>query len=101
VLTDTEIVVSLGTIAVFGIGAQWIGSFFGFPSLLLLLPAGLLAGDVLGLVKPEELLGETLFPLVTLLVALLLFHSGLSNPSPAFRPDAGRRCYRLAGLGLR
>ena len=99
-LTDTEIVVSLGTIAVFGIGAQWIGSFFGFPSLLLLLPAGLLAGDVLGLVQPEELLGETLFPLVTLLVALLLFHSGLQLRIAHLPHEARRPVYRLISVGV-
>ena len=30
-----------------------------------------------GQVDPELLLGDTLFPLVTLLVSLLLYHSGL------------------------
>lgn len=99
-LTDTEIVVAFGTIAMFGIGAQWIGSFFGFPSLLLLLPAGLLAGDVLGLVKPEELLGDTLFPLVTLLVAMLLYHSGLQLRIADLPTRARRPVYRLTSVGL-
>ena len=75
-LTENEIIIAFATIAVFGIGAQRIGRFFGFPSLLLLLPAGLAAG-ALGLVDPEALLGDTLFPFVTLLVALLLFQSGM------------------------
>jgi hypothetical protein len=39
-LSDTDIY-----IAVFGIGGQWVGRRLGFPSLLLLLPLGLLAGD--------------------------------------------------------
>lgn len=100
VLTDTEIIIAFGTIALFGIGAQWIGSFFGFPSLLLLLPAGLLAGDVLGLVEPDELLGDTLFPLVTLLVALLLYHSGLQLRVADMPARARTPVYRLITVGL-
>ncbi|MDH3683203.1 MAG: hypothetical protein OEV40_25035 [Acidimicrobiia bacterium] len=53
-LTDNEIIIALATIAVLGIGGQWIGRYFQFPSLLLHLPAGLLAGDVLGLVEPRS-----------------------------------------------
>ncbi len=99
-LTEAEIYVSLATIAVFGIGAQWIGRRLRVPSLLLLLPAGLLAGDVLGLVEPEELLGDLLFPLVTLLVALLLFQSGLQLRL-ADLPDAARiPVIRLLTAGL-
>lgn len=99
-LSETEILVAIATIAGFGIGAQWIGRRLGFPSLLLLLPAGLLAGDVLGLVEPEKLLGDLLFPLVTLLVALLLFESGLQLRF-ADLPDAARvPVLRLITLGL-
>jgi NhaP-type Na+/H+ or K+/H+ antiporter len=100
VLSETDILVAFATIAAFGIGAQWIGRRLGFPSLLLLLPAGLLAGDVLGLVEPEKLLGDLLFPLVTLLVALLLFQSGLQLRF-ADLPDAARvPVLRLLTLGL-
>ncbi|MDX2379605.1 MAG: cation:proton antiporter [Acidimicrobiia bacterium] len=99
-LTDTEILNAFGTIALFGIGAQWIGSFFGFPSLLLLLPAGLLAGDILGLVDPELLLGDTLFPLVTLLVSLLLYHSGLQLRIADLPGRARVPVYRLISIGL-
>ena len=37
---DSDIIVGLATIVVFGVGAQWIGRRSGIPSLLLLLPAG-------------------------------------------------------------
>jgi NhaP-type Na+/H+ or K+/H+ antiporter len=98
-LTDNEIIIAFATIAVFGIGSQWIGRFFGFPSLLLLLPAGLLAGE-LGLVEPEALLGDTLFPLVTLLVALLLFQSGLQLRFADLSSEARLPVYRLISIGL-
>jgi NhaP-type Na+/H+ or K+/H+ antiporter len=75
-LSNNDIVVGLTTIIVFGIGAQWIARRLDFPSILVLLPLGLAAGE-LGLVEPEKLFGDTLFPLVTLLVSLLLFQAGL------------------------
>jgi NhaP-type Na+/H+ or K+/H+ antiporter len=76
-LTSTnDIIVGLATILIFGIGAQWIARRLDFPSILVLLPLGLLAGE-LGLVDPQQLFGDTLFPLVTLLVSLLLFQAGL------------------------
>jgi NhaP-type Na+/H+ or K+/H+ antiporter len=100
VLSETEILISIATIAVLGVGAQWIGRRLGFPSLLLLLPAGLLAGDVLGLVEPEKLLGDLLFPLVTLLVSLLLFQSGLQLRFADLPKDARQPVVRLLTLGL-
>lgn len=99
-LSETEILFSIATIAVFGVGAQWIGRRLGFPSLLLLLPAGLLAGDVLGLVEPEKLLGDLLFPLVTLLVSLLLFQSGLQLRFADLPAVARQPVIRLLTLGL-
>lgn len=98
-MTDNAIIVGLTTIVVFGVGAQWIGRRLGFPSLLLLLPAGLLAGDVLGLVKPQEMFGDTLFPGVTLLVALLLFQSGLKLRILDLPREARRPVLRLVGIG--
>jgi len=98
-LTENEIIIAFATIAVFGIGAQWIGRFFGFPSLLLLLPAGLAAG-ALGLVEPEALLGDTLFPLITLLVALLLFQSGMQLRFADLPSEARSPVNRLVTIGL-
>ncbi|MBG7606128.1 MAG: cation:proton antiporter, partial [Actinobacteria bacterium] len=99
-LTENEIYISFATIAVFGIGGQWLGRRLGFPSLLVLLPAGLLAGDVLGLVEPEELFGDLLFPLVTLLVSLLLFQSGLGLRFAELPADARSPVIRLLTIGL-
>ncbi len=98
-MTDNQIIVGLATILVFGVGAQWIGRRVGFPSLLLLLPAGLLAGGVLGLVQPQELLGDALFPMVTLLVALLLFQAGLQLRLVDLHRDARGPVLRLVGIG--
>lgn len=74
----TTVTIALGTIVMFGVGAQWLGRRTGIPSIVLLLLAGIIAGPVTGLVDPEELLGDTLDPAITLAVGLLLFDSGFS-----------------------
>ena len=76
-MSGDQTLIALATIIVFGVGAQWVGRRVGIPSILLLLPAGLLAGDAFDLVNPDELFGDLLFPLVGLLLGLLLFQAGL------------------------
>ncbi|GAA1947394.1 cation:proton antiporter domain-containing protein [Microbacterium aquimaris] len=98
-MDENAIFLGLTTIVVLGIGAQWVARRAGFPGLLLLLPAGLLAGGVFGLVRPQEMFGDTLFPLVTFLVALLLFQSGLQLRLSDLPSDARRPVLRLVGIG--
>ena len=99
-MDQNEIFLGFGTIIVFGIGAQWIGRRSGIPSLLLLLPAGLLAGDVLGLVEPVELFGDLLFPLVSLLLSLLLFQAGLQLRLQSFPREIRSSVARLVSIGM-
>ena len=99
-MTDNEIIIGLAAIIVLGVGSQWIGKRTGIPSLLLLLPAGLLAGDVSGLVQPEEMFGDLLFPLVSLLLSLLLFQSGLGLRSAELPREARGPVLRLLTIGM-
>ncbi len=99
-MSDAQIIIGLAVIVLFGVGAQWIAKRRDFPSLLLLLPAGLIAGNVgAPLVQPEELFGDTLFPGVTMLVGLLLFQSGLQLRFDDLPNDARRPVLRLNTLG--
>lgn len=61
-----------------GVGATWLGWRLRVPSILLLLSLGFIAGPVADLLDPDSLLGDLLFPLVSLAVALVLFEGGLS-----------------------
>lgn len=70
--------VSLASIIVLGIGAQWLAWRLRLPSILLLLMAGFLAGPIAGFIEPDELLGETLFPIVSISVGIILFEGGLT-----------------------
>ena len=62
---------------VLGILAQWAAWRFGLPSILLLLPLGVLAGPATGFLQPDQLLGPLLLPLVSLSAAIILFEGGL------------------------
>ena len=66
-----------GVVAV-GIAAQWVAWRLRAPAILLLLMAGVLAGSVTGWLDPDALLGDALFPVVSLSVAIILFEGGLS-----------------------
>jgi len=72
-----QLLVGLASIIVVGIAAQWLAWRARLPSILLLLVCGLLAGPVTGFLDPDEFLGELLFPLVSLSVAVILFEGGL------------------------
>ncbi|GAB4412803.1 MAG: sodium:proton antiporter [Bryobacter sp.] len=70
-------IVGLTVVAVFGFLARWLAWRLRFPAILLLLLCGLVAGPVTGILRPNELLGEGLLPLVSLGVAVILFEGGL------------------------
>ena len=74
----SNIVVPVVSIIVLGIAAQWIAWRFHIPSILLLLLFGFMAGPVTGILDPDALLGDLLFPIVSLAVALILFEGGLT-----------------------
>lgn len=61
-----------------GVSAQWLAWRLRVPSILLLLPVGFLAGPVLGILRPDELFGEMLLPLISVFVAVILYEGGLS-----------------------
>lgn len=73
-----QLLVILAGIVVLGVGAQWLAWRLGLPSIILLLAAGFLVGPVTGVVDPDAALGELLFPLVSISVAIILFEGGLS-----------------------
>jgi NhaP-type Na+/H+ or K+/H+ antiporter len=69
---------TLVLIGLLGIGAQWLAWRMRMPAIVLLAAAGLIAGPVLGWVRPSADMGALLEPLIKLGVALILFEGGLS-----------------------
>ena len=75
---DNHILLSIAGIGVLGIVCQWFAWWVRIPSILFLLTAGILAGPILGLLNPDMLLGDLLFPFVSLSVAVILFEGSLT-----------------------
>src|SRR5690606_27195526 len=62
---------------VLGFLCQWLAWRVRLPAILFLLLTGILLGPALGLLDPDALFGELLFPLVSLGVAVILFEGSL------------------------
>ena len=71
-------VTALALVATLGVGGQIVARRSRLPSVVLLLAAGIAIGPVTGLVDPDALLGDLLFPAASTAVALVLFEGGLS-----------------------
>lgn len=93
-----SITFQLTSILVLGIGAQWLAWKLRLPSIILLLVAGFMAGPVFHWVDTDLLLGELLFPVVSLAVGLILFEGGLSLKLVELR-KVGGVVVRLVTLG--
>lgn len=75
---DQTILITLTGIIVTGIAAQWLAWRLKVPAILFLLAIGLFLGPVTGLLDPNALLGDLLFPIVSLSVAVILFEGALT-----------------------
>ena len=70
--------VTLAVIIVLGIACQWLAWWLKLPAILFLLLAGLVVGPFTGYVRPDQLFGDLLFPMVSLGVAVILFEGSLT-----------------------
>ncbi|KZN51893.1 MULTISPECIES: cation:proton antiporter [Pseudoalteromonas] len=68
----------IAAIAIFSVFAQWLAWVAKVPAILFLLLTGLLLGPVSGVLDPDQLLGDLLFPVVSLSVAIILFEGSLT-----------------------
>lgn len=75
---EHNLLLLLSGIVVLGILCQWLAWWLKVPAILPLLASGFLAGPVFHLVDPRALLGDLFFPVVSLLVAVILFEGALT-----------------------
>lgn len=75
---EHNILIILSGLLVLGISCQWLAWRLKIPAILPLLITGFLIGPVFDLVEPRELLGDLFFPMVSLLVAVILFEGALT-----------------------
>lgn len=79
--------------------AQWLAWWVKLPAILFLLSIGILAGPVLGLLKPDEVFGDLLFPMISLSVAVILFEGSLTLKMHEFK-QIGTLVRRLVTVGV-
>ncbi len=65
-------------VALFSVIAQWLSWAFRVPAILFLLLIGLILGPATSVLDPDALLGDLLFPVVSLSVAVILFEGAMT-----------------------
>lgn len=68
----------LALVLALGIVSQWLAWHLKQPSILFLLIIGIVVGPLLGILQPDKLLGDLLFPFISLGVAIILFEGSLT-----------------------
>src|SRR6185312_12039370 len=81
-----------------GFLAQWLAWRVKLPAIVFLLLAGIVLGPVSGVLNPDKLLGDLLFPIVSLAVALILFEGSLTLRFHEL-PGIGRAVRGLVSYG--
>ena len=77
-MTTNQILIGVGLILALAVGSQVLASRMRVPAIIVLLPAGFVAGALTTDVNPQRLLGPAFEPLVSLSVAVILYDAGLS-----------------------
>lgn len=76
--SSSQLPVTIAIILSLGVGGQWLANRLRIPGVLLLLTSGILVGPVFNIIDPVEDFGtNTLFPVVSIAVGLLLYEGGL------------------------
>lgn len=94
-----SLIVKIALIGVLGIGAQWVAWRTGKPAIALMLLTGIVAGPVLGIIRPERDFGTLMEPIIKLAVAVILFDGGLSLVFRELR-HSGAAVARLVLIGV-
>lgn len=92
------LLLSIAAIITLGIAAEWIAWRVGLPSILVLLVFGIVVGPLTGLLNPDTIFGDLLFPIVSVSVAIILFEGGASLRIRELR-QVGRVVANLVSVG--
>jgi NhaP-type Na+/H+ or K+/H+ antiporter len=99
-VTTDEVLFGVGLILVLAVGSQVLASRLRIPALIILLPAGFIAGALTTDVNPQRLLGAAFQPLVSLAVAVILYDAGLALDLGKLRGHTRRVVGRLITVGV-
>jgi NhaP-type Na+/H+ or K+/H+ antiporter len=99
-LTTNQILTGVGLILALAVGSQVLASRLRIPAIIVLLPAGFVAGALTSDVNPQKLLGPAFEPLVSLSVAVILYDAGLSLDMRKLKGHTRKVVIRLIVLGV-
>ena len=99
-MTSDQVWIGVSLTLALAVGCQIVGSKLRIPALLLLLPAGFIAGAVTDDINPNNLLGASFQPLVSLAVAVILYDAGLGLNLSKLKGHTRRVVVRLLLLGV-
>ena len=99
-MTTDQVLFGVGLILVLAVGSQVLASRLRIPALIILLPAGFIAGAITSDVNPQRLLGAAFQPLVSLAVAVILYDAGLALDLGKLRGHTRRVVRRLIIRGV-
>jgi NhaP-type Na+/H+ or K+/H+ antiporter len=99
-VSSDDVLLGLGLVFVLAVAAQLVARLTRLPAIVVLLPAGFLAGAATDVVHPDQLLGDLYQPFVSIAVGVILFEAGLRLSLSAIARDARRLVVRLVGVGV-
>ena len=99
-MTTNQILTGVGLILALAVGSQVLASRLRIPAIIVLLPAGFIAGALTTDVDPQNLLGPAFEPLVSLSVAVILYDAGLSLDMRKLKGHTRKVVIRLIVLGV-
>ena len=94
-MSTNQILFGLGLVLVLAVGSQLLARVLGVPALVLLLPAGFVAGIATGDIHPDNLLGSLYQPFVSIAVGVILFEAGLRLSFEEVVPGVRKAVVRL------
>ncbi len=99
-MSQLEIIVALVVIVVLAIGCEVIADKVGVPQILVLLAVGFASGVPSWGLDPDAVLGDLLFPFISIAVAVILFEGGMSLRFDELRGGVHRPVRRLLTGGV-
>jgi len=99
-VTTNQILIGVGLILALAVGSQVLASRLHIPAIIVLLPAGFVAGALTSDVNPQDLLGPAFEPLVSLSVAVILYDAGLSLDMRKLKGHTRKVVIRLIVFGV-
>jgi NhaP-type Na+/H+ or K+/H+ antiporter len=98
-MSPDDVLLGLCLVIVLAVGAQVLAARLRLPAIVVLLPAGMLAGVATDTVHPDMLLGALYQPFVSLAVGVILFEAGLRLSFADVEKGVHRDVIRLVTIG--